>query len=328
MAASAGVSQTTVSHALSGKGRLPDATRERVIRIADELGYRPNASARNLVQGKTGLVGMAVSTSPESPFGLSDFEYFVQLIGAASGAIVEHGRSLVIEGTETGSEAFADVELDGAIVVDPVDGDPLLSSLRSRGVPVVTTGREDDEDEEARRCWVDNDHRSATIAMMKHLEESGAERLGLICGYQFTSYSRDVLAGYRAWCEESGQSPMVALAEGGLSENSGREAAEKLLGLPSPPDAIYSTLDQVAIGVLGAARARSLSVPGDLLVACGTDSPLSRLANPPITSVDFYPEKIGRTAVEMLVGLIDGADDYPAPVTVETRLLPRRSTGA
>ena len=164
--------------------------------------------------------------------------------------------------------------------------------------------------------------------MMKHLEESGAERIGLICGYQFTSYTRDVVAGYRAWCEEVGQSPMVALAEGGLSENSGRDAAEKLLGLSSPPDAIYSTLDQVAIGVLGAARARDLDVPGDLLVACGTDSPLSRLSSPPITSVEFYPERIGRAAVEMLIGLIDGADDCPSPVTIETEILPRQSTGA
>lgn len=144
VAAAAGVSTTTVSHALSGKGRLPEATRESIAEIAAELGYRPNTSARNLVAGKTGLLGITVSASPDAPFGLGDFDYFIQLLSAATGAAVEGGQALVVEGAALGANAFSRVDIDGAIVIDPVSDDPLLASLDARGIPIVTTGRRDD----------------------------------------------------------------------------------------------------------------------------------------------------------------------------------------
>jgi DNA-binding LacI/PurR family transcriptional regulator len=328
VAASAGVSNTTVSHALSGKGRLPEATRERIVRIARELGYRPNANARNLVNGKTGLIGVAVSSTSAAPFGLSDFDYFVRLLGAATGTAVENGRALVIEGSQTGDLAFSEAEVDGAIVVDPVDDDQTIPSLRERGVPVVTTGREKSETlATEERFWVDNDHRSSTIEMLEHLAERGGERIGLITGPEVNSYTRDAIAGYREWCEEKGQSPMVALAEGTLNESSGFNAAEKLLGLENPPNAIYSIVDYLSLGALNAARANSITVPDELLIGCGIDSPLSLLSDPPLTALSLNPEKIGRAAVELLVEVIDGDQPTENPMMIETEIICRASTG-
>ncbi|MDQ2700290.1 MAG: LacI family transcriptional regulator, partial [Actinomycetota bacterium] len=112
MAAEAGVSITTVSHALSGKGRLSPETRQNIERVAADLGYRPNASARNLVSGKTGLIGIAVSASAGAPFGLGDFDYFIQLLSAATGAAVESGNALVVEGAARNTGAFDRVDID------------------------------------------------------------------------------------------------------------------------------------------------------------------------------------------------------------------------
>jgi AcrR family transcriptional regulator len=140
VAAAAGVSVTTVSHALNGKGRLPDATRERVRDVAERLGYRPSAAARNLVGGKTGLLGLTVSQPAGRPLVVGDFAYFVDLMSAASAAAIQRGYALVLTPGEHGRH-WPDIDLDGAIVVDPVAGDPLVQELRQRNVPVVTTGR-------------------------------------------------------------------------------------------------------------------------------------------------------------------------------------------
>ncbi len=327
VAATAGVSPTTVSHALSGKGRLSDATRERIATIAAELGYRPNASARNLVSGKTGLLGIVVSASEESPFGLGDFDYFIQLLSAATGAAVERGRALVVEGIRTRPDAFGEVDVDGAIVVDPVSDDPLLDSLDAAGVPVVTTGRRDGPPGYGRpECWVDNDHRAATTGVLDHLRTRGAATIGLVTTVPVTSYTRDAIAGYREWCEQEGQAPKIAFAKGPINEGAGFRAAEELLASDDPPDAIYATLDQLALGALLAARARGIEIPSRLMVAGCTDSQASAWADPPLTAVTLNPEEIGRSAVASLIDLIEGDGSVPEPAIVPTGILEREST--
>lgn len=327
VAAAAGVSPTTVSHALSGKGRLPEATRKRIAGIAAELGYRPNVAAQNLVSGKSGLLGIVVSSSVGNPFGLGDFDYFIQLLSAATGAAVEWGRALVVEGLRSGPDAFGTVNVDGAIVVDPVSDDPLLDSLDAAGVPVVTTGRRDGPPHNHRpECWVDNDHYAATGSILAHLKGRGAERIGLVTTTPVTSYVRDVVSGYGDWCAGQGQEQLISVVEGPINESAGFRAAEELLSRADPPDAIYATLDQLALGALHAARERSLDVPGDLMLAGCTDSNVSAWADPPLTAVTLNPEEIGRSAVSSLISLIDRKDEVPEPVVVPTGVVAREST--
>ncbi len=327
VAAAAGVSPTTVSHALSGKGRLPDVTRRRIARVAEELGYRPNASARNLVTGQTGLLGIVVSASGESPFGLGDFDYFIQLLSASTGAAVEFGRALVVEGAQVGTHGFGSVEVDGAIVVDPVTSDPLLDRLDADGVPVVTTGRRDGPPGYGRPdCWVDNDHYAATRGIMEHLRLRGAGKTGLVTTTPVTSYTRDAVRGYRDWCEAEGQAPVISFANGPINEGAGFRAAEELLEGDDPPDAIYATLDQLALGVLLAARTRRIRVPGELMVAGCTDSQAGAWADPPLTAVTLNPEEIGQAAVASLIELIDDDGPVPGPVLIPTGIIEREST--
>lgn len=327
VAAAAGVSPTTVSHALSGKGRVTAATRERIIRIAEELGYRPNASAVNLASGRTGLIGITVSTHPDAPMGLGDFDYFIQLLSAATGAAVENGLALVADGSAGSATPFARVDIDGAIVVDPVVDDRILPQLEARGVPIVTTGRRGDEGEtDQPRYWVDNDHRAATRTILDHLAEAGATRVGLLTTPPITSYSRDTLEGYREWCAGRGQEPMIARVRGVVNESGGFQAASELLDREDRPDAIWATLDQLALGVLHAARTRSLRVPEDLLVAGYTESQASISADPPLTAIALNAEQLGRAAVSMLSELIAGREPKTNPVIIPSELVVRRST--
>jgi DNA-binding LacI/PurR family transcriptional regulator len=195
VAAAAGVSVTTVSHALNGKGRLPPETRERVRGVADRLGYRPNPAARGLAGGRTGLLGLVVSQAAGLPVVLSDFAYFGQLMAGATSAAIERDHAVVLAPPD---HDIAGLQLDGAIVVDPVAHDPVVARLRETGRPVVTTGRVLGED--AGAPWVDNDHAAGTLGMLEHLRRHGARTVALVAGPPVHSYDEDVESAYRAWC--------------------------------------------------------------------------------------------------------------------------------
>jgi DNA-binding LacI/PurR family transcriptional regulator len=325
VADAANVSITTVSHALNGKGRLSPGTRERVLKVAAELQYRPHVSARNLAGGKAGVLGLAVSQAPGLSFSLTDFAYFMQLMGAATEAALERGYALVLVPVGTdGEDPFDRVSIDGAIIVDPVSRDPLVRHLRTRGLPLVTTGRVLDEDDDG--YWVDNNNAAGTRAVLRHLERGGATRVALVMGPPVTSYTRDSLAVYEEWCEERGIEPRVVIPQGDLSEGAGFDAADELLASDEPPDAIYTTLDRLGTGVLRAARSRGVSVPGDLMVASYTDSDVARWSNPSLTALALHPDEVGRRAVEMLTTLVDGAEPPEPRVHVASRVIVRGST--
>jgi DNA-binding LacI/PurR family transcriptional regulator len=325
VAEAANVSITTVSHALNGKGRLSQETRERVLRVAAELQYRPHVSARNLAGGKAGVLGLAVSQMPGLSFSLTDFAYFMNLMGAATQAALERGYALVlVPGGSQDEDAFDRLSIDGAIIVDPVSRDPLVHRLRARGVPLVTTGRVLDEDDEG--YWVDNNNAAGARAILGHMERSGASRIALVTGPPVTSYTSDSLAVYEAWCAERGIEPQVVVPPGDLSEGAGFDAADALLGSSEPPDAIYATLDRLGTGVLRAAQARGVAVPGDLMVASYTDSDVARWSNPSLTALALHPDEIGRQAVQMLTTLVDGQEPPQPRVHVASRVIVRAST--
>src|SRR4051812_37283881 len=96
VAAAAGVSITTVSDALNGKGRLPEATRQHVRETADRLGYRPSAAARTLRTGRSGLIGLMLTTYGDEPFTFTEIPYFAQMTNAATSAALAHGYGLVV----------------------------------------------------------------------------------------------------------------------------------------------------------------------------------------------------------------------------------------
>jgi DNA-binding LacI/PurR family transcriptional regulator len=319
----AGVSITTVSHALSGKGRIAPATRERIHRIAAELGYRPLATARNLASRRSGLLGIAVAQAAEHSLHFTSFDYFMQLMGAATKTALEHGYALLlVPPASNGDDPFETLPLDGAVIVDPVRNDPLVRGLRARSVPYVTTGRVPDEP--GSDYWVDNDHLGGTLSILQHLERSGAQRIALLTARPSPSYVIDAMTSYKSWSAQRGSDPLTVVSHGDLTENQGFAAAGELLDLPSPPDAIYATIDALAIGALRAARSRGLSVPGDLLIASCTDA--ARTGDLPLTAFNLHPDEIGREAIEMLVALVDGREPPEKHVIIPSRITARAST--
>ncbi|MEO8290416.1 MAG: LacI family DNA-binding transcriptional regulator [Gaiellaceae bacterium] len=323
VAEAAGVSVTTVSDALNGKGRLPQTTRDHVRTIANRLGYQPSIVARSLASGKTRNLALTVSTADASTFAFGAVDYFVQLMSSATIKALEHGYSLILSHSDADRDA-SPLPLDGAIVVDPVLDDPALAEFRRQKIPVVTAGR--DPASENASFSVDNDHAAGTERMLDHLARAGAQRIALVSGPPVHSYIVDALQAYEGWCVRRKVAPTVSFAGYSLTEAAGYAAASDLLSGPDRPDAIYATLDRLALGVSMAAKTQGLAVPDDLLIAGLSDSRAGRQASPSLTALALDPSEIGKRAVEMLAALVENRPVAEPHVTVATKVIPRAST--
>ncbi|MFH9106199.1 LacI family DNA-binding transcriptional regulator [Streptomyces albus] len=335
VAAAAGVSITTVSDALNGKGRLPDATRSHVREVAERLGYRPSAAARTLRTGKSGLIGLTVTTYGEEPFTFTEYAYFAEMVRAATSTALARGYALVIlpaparrgpGGTVValGPDVWSNVALDGTVVVDPSDKDPVVGELVRSGLPVVSDGRPSPSLPVA--AWVDNDHEAAVRGILDHLAENGARRIGLLTGTSTDTYTRVSTTAYLEWCRRVGQEPVYERYPA-HDPCAGAVAADRLLARPDRPDAVYGLFDPNGTDLLAAARRYGLRVPEDLLLVCCSESASYATTAPPITTLSLKPGRIGTAVVQLLIDVIEGVGPTrPVQQVMPTELIVRTSS--
>jgi DNA-binding LacI/PurR family transcriptional regulator len=327
VAAAAGVSVTTTSDALNGRGRVEAGTRERVLAAAAGLGYRANVHARMLRRGRSGVLGIMSSLAADASMNLSGIEYLADILSAAATTGLSRGYAIVLlPPSPDDDQPDGGVEIDGALLLDPVAGSTLAGRLERSGVPTVSTGRMPGRPPAA-TTWVDNDIPAVAGMVLDLLWERGARRVALVTNPPIRSYAVDTLAEYERWSAAHGVEPLVVRTAELATESSAFHATDPLLADPARrPDAIYAPLDRLAAGAMLAARRHGLSVPEDLLVASGVDSQATRLATPPVTAVDLHAPEIGRRALELLIDRVEGRRDGPRQVVVDATLHERAST--
>lgn len=318
VARAAGVSKTTVSDALSGRGRLPAATRERVSAVARELGYVANRSARNLRGGRTGAIGLYF---PARTIGL---EYYMDLAMGAAEEALAHDLALTLVPPQRDPGRTPPLHIDGAVVSDPVLGDPMLETLAKLRIPVVTCER--DLTPGARHAGrVESDHRAGIRMLLDHLSDHG-DHIALLCPGEETSFGLDIRAAYREWCAMKGRDALVFDVPFVCDPADVSRAVAEALRVSGGLDAIVSVPDGGATSAVHAALQQGRNVPADLLVASYVDSASLRGLATPITAVDIAPREMGRRAARLLAGILSG-DIEPGTVEVlPTELMIRAST--
>jgi len=328
VAREAGVSVTTVSHALNDKGRLNPDTRARVREVAERLGYRPNPAARSLVSGKTGLIAVVPSLPTEPRVSFGDFGYFTELIVAATDVAVSKDWALVVAPPLSSDFVWERVPLDGVIVIDPIRGDPALPVLRERQIPFVTISA--DPDAPAGDAIVACEDRACTVEVLDHLLERGAHRVGFLSAPPITAFLGASADVYAEWCAAHGQEPAVEILDlaeldrdpgGGMAR-----AVERLFDRTDAPDAVYVPLEIVGVDVHRVMRDMKLRIPDDVLLATTHDRGQALVANPPITTIEWDYREVGRRAASLLIDLVEGTRAAPCVETVPGRLMPRAST--
>ncbi|MEV8532059.1 LacI family DNA-binding transcriptional regulator [Streptomyces sp. NPDC051211] len=321
IARAAEVSTATVSHALNGTGRVADATRRRVREVATGLGYGAPRAPR------TRTLGLAVTTFAGSSWNYVAVTYFSRWLTAATSAAHARGYALTTLPAERGAEAlWHTLAVDGMLLLDSPEGDPVLRALRARGIPVVFDGRP-----AAPRpgdTWVDNDHAATTREVLGHLAAAGARRIALHGGFGSEYYTHAVTRTYEEWCAERGRPVLPVRFE--PDDADGRAFDRVFAG--GEADAVYSLYDPGGRQVLAAAARHGLAVPADLLVVCASEDPAYETAGVPVTTVTLNPELTAEAAVAALVERIEHDPARPGRpfrsggLTVPSALLVRASS--
>ncbi|WP_306214402.1 LacI family DNA-binding transcriptional regulator [Actinoplanes sp. RD1] len=327
VAARAGVSIRTVSNVVNGYAPVSQALRARVEQALTELDYRPNLIARNLKQGRTGLLCLVV---PEL-----DVPYFAELARAVIAAGRERGYTVMLDQTDadpgrerellTGNSRLA---LFDGLILSPLT---LTSQeLRSRGnrAPLVLLG-EHLFDGSFSHVAIDNV--AAAREATEHLIGLGRTRVAAVGDqpYRTGDTARLRTAGYRQALERAGlpYDPALVRPTERFHRRLGAAAARELLALPEPPDAIFCYNDLLAVGALRALLSAGVRVPDDVAVIGIDGIEEGEFTTPSLSTVVPDKQQIADLAVRHLVALVeDGTPPAPAEVRAAHQLLPREST--
>jgi LacI family transcriptional regulator len=301
----AGVSIGTASKALNASGRLSAETRGRVLRVAGEIGYRPNSLAQSLHRARTMTVGILSNDS----FGRFAFP----IVEALERRLFDHGIAVFMcNATDDPVRERRHIEqllakrVDGLVVTarradkrEPIE--PV-----ARGLPVVYVySRVESPDA---LSLIPDDRGGAALAVM-HLAALGRKRIAHITGPERFEAVRLREAGYRDALARAGLAAQTdRCLTGDWSEAWGREAAGRLFSRRrAAPDALFCGNDQIARGAIDGLRDLGRSVPADVAVV-GFDNweVMAKGARPPLTSVDMNLDALGRAAGECLLEMMSG----------------------
>jgi DNA-binding LacI/PurR family transcriptional regulator len=323
----AGVSKGAVSFALNGRPGLAQATVDKILAAADELGWRPSNRARSLSVSKAFALGLVITRDPAV---LSSDPFFPAFIAGVESVLSSRGQALVLQVVADGAEADGyrrlaqDGRVDGVILSDLRHADPRFDLLEELGLPAVTLNRPDGE---SPFPAVTLDDRPGTREVVEHLLGLGHTRIAHVAGPQEFVHATARSTAFAEALAAAGVEP-VSVETGDFTAAGGIEATRRLLALPDPPTAIVYANDRMAIAALGAAQAAGLTVPDDLSIAGFDDSELAEYVHPGLTTVRADPFRFGEAAALTLNQLVDGAPDVPDTELPPAQLVIRGSTAS
>ena len=334
LAAQAGVSVATVSRALNGSAEVSEATRAKILALAQELDYTPSAAARTLVRRRSHVIGVVLDTGPGHPDLLHPFFQEV-LVGLKHGA-GSLGYDLLLFASDEPGNGFGGTHsylrraghhgVDGVVVMGFDGSDPEIVKLAESPLPCVAV---DADLGGPRTGLVMSENREGAAEAVRHLRELGHERIATITGALRTLPGAERLEGYRDEVARLGL-PLrdEYVREGDFYDESGYRCTRELLGLDDAPTAIFAASDLMAAGALRAAHELGVRVPQDLALIGFDDIGLASLIQPQLTTVRQDMHALGEAAAEALSRMIDDPDAAPVRRLVPTRLVVRSSTGA
>ncbi len=322
VARESGVSYATVSRALNDYEFVKPATRDKVLRAAQKLGYVPNQQARSLAGGRSNLVGILVP-------GL-DNGYITEIIRGIDEELAKSDYNLILYTTHRhhGRESSYVASImngaaDGLLLIVPLISHDYADALYQQNFPFVLI---DQSDTSGKSSAVNATNWQGAYDATSYLIELGHQRIGFITGLMELNSAVDRLRGYEAALNAHNIPVQPELiVKGDFWERGGYVAAQALLDLPAPPTAIFASNDLLAFGAMEAIRQRGLRIPQDVSLVGFDDIPQASLVYPTLTTVRQPLDKMGRLAVKMLLEHIGSTEYAPYTATLATELVVRES---
>ncbi|WP_433249385.1 LacI family DNA-binding transcriptional regulator [Streptosporangium sp. CA-135522] len=328
VARAAGVSRQTVSNALNAPFRLKPETLEKVTALIEEMGYRPDQSARSLRSGTRRII--AYTTTEDDPANPNPLMGgFLEALVAAAGEV---GYRILLVRPRPGQDQAQAIEeviaartADGFMIADVLHDDPRVIHLSERGFPFAAFGKIDPGRPQS---WVDVDTVQAMIDLVGLLAARGHRRIAFLGQAAGLPWMDDRLEGFRAGVRRFGLSTSAALEITAPSDDPAEitEAVRRLLR-GNRPSAVVADGDWLAMGAYMAARQEGLTVGADLAVTGFNDLPVTAFLQPALTTVRLPLRRIADALVSRLLQIIDTGAAPQAGLLLPGELVIRDSIG-
>lgn len=317
----AGVSHTTVSRALNGSETVKPATREMILRIAQEQNYVTNYSAKSLVHQRSFTIGLFFSSIDHG----TTASFLVEAIKSVN-AVLGGEYNISVTGLDT-LEHYLSVNsqrYDGIILMSQSDSDdPFIHHVMAQGIPLVVLNRQLDE---SGILNVAANDRSGVEYAVTHAISAGHRRIGYIGGKPTFRSCKERLQGYLNAMERHGLPVELDLMrDGDYTFQSGHRAMGELLSLSMRPTCVYCANDDIAVGAIAACHAAGVSIPEDISVLGFDDNPFAAYTTPPLTTVHKPLDQIGRFGAQQLRAMLNGEQVELRQYLIETELVERDS---
>lgn len=296
-----GVSKTTVSRAISGKGRIGKETRQRVLDFIEKHDYHPNVVARGLAQNKTYNIGMVLPVD----YAATEFPFFKDCMTGIYEVASQYDYDILIsmgDGSDLSQihRMIINRKVDGMIISRTVVDSAVQRYLKEKKIPVVVIGPSDDEE----ILSVDNNNREASKELTAYLLDRGLHKLALIGGNQQHLVTGSRYEGYmdahrERNMEEAAEKRIFLDVEHYIEC---KQAIEQIM--ESGADGIVCMDDVITTLTMGCLREKGIHVPKDIKVASMYDSIQMEHNMPSVTSLYFDTKELGRRAGKELLRIL------------------------
>ncbi len=328
IAEKAGVSRSTVSRVINDQPNVSDGVRARVWEVIEETGYQPNVAARSLASQRSYMIGLVL---PHSVSYLFTDPYIPHLIQGVAQSCNQHDYTLGLFHASTKEDEqkmYPRVSraglLDGVILQAGHHGDPLMDRLMDSDLPLVFVGRPFHSENVS---FVDIDNIEGAYNAVSHLIRLGYQRIATIAGTGLSTVGIDRKQGYiNALHNHDLPVDERLIVESDFTEAGGCQAMEDLL--PARPEAVFAASDVMAIGAMRAVRKAGLKIPDEVAIVGFDDLPVAKMANPALTTIRQPINRLGSTAVDTLIDMINNGAKPHNRIILSTELVIRHSCGA
>lgn len=296
-----GVSKTTVSRAISGKGRIGEATRQKILQYIEEHDYKPNVIAQGLAKSCTFNLGVVM---PED-YCTADAPFFVNCLSGLHETAAAKGYDILVticnnEDMSNLDRMISNRKVDGIVLMRTFVEDQAIQMLKSRGVPFVVVGSSLEEDV----VQIDQDNEGGCRELTSILLMKKLEHVALIGGNENYTVTQKRLNGYLEAFEDMGKVPQKELIHMNCESPSSIELAVDAV-LQNGADCILCMDDNICMTVLNRLKKEGISVPKRMKVASFFNSTILENNVPSITSLSFNVRNLGRLACETLIKLVE-----------------------
>jgi LacI family transcriptional regulator len=314
IAAIAGVSYSTVSKALNDSPLVKQKTKEKILRIANQLGYEPNLAAKSLVSKKSHTIGLLWPTVERAAVST--------LATLINEELEKHSYSMVlsINPIDSAIKLFNRLQVDGILVFDESYASN-SAAIGSSTVPILCYGESGNHNIPS----IDVDRRNAIFTAVHHLWTLGHRRIAYI-GDMNLKIQQEKYIGFTEGVMKHGlpSHPDMVVNTDGLGWQNGYQAAKQLLASPFQPTAVVSASYDLTLGMIRAIKEANLRIPQDISIISYDNIPQMADLEIPITAVGAPVAKVAKCIVQSLLNLIDN-NEFSEFKFVKSELIERES---